>query len=185
MKKAFFGTILSLLVFSCQNESKKLIIEDTNTIDSTDSFNDPIFKELQEESKNYLLDRDIDEDGTPDHISFEYSQGAHCCYYMSIKLSTKKDTINYPFEMDGGYIFGVDGSWPEHFEINDFNCDGYDEIFMEIATYNGKKDPIPSEWTKEYGITTNTIIFDFIDGELVVVDFQGSQYGRFLCSSQN
>jgi len=83
--------------------------------------------------------------------------------------------------MDGGYLFGVDGSWPEHFEINDFNCDGSDEIFMEIATYNGLKDPIPNEWTKDFGVKTNTIIFDFINGEMIIIDFYGSGYGRYLC----
>lgn len=127
---------------------------------------------LLKESENYLKNRDFDGDKISDHMSFSYSGGAHCCYKMGLKLSTKKDTIKYPFEMDGGYGFGiVDGSRHDQFNIDDYDQDGLAEIFMGISTYNGEKYPIDKKWTDEYGIKTNYIIFDFHEGEVVLSDY--------------
>jgi hypothetical protein len=127
---------------------------------------------LIEESNNYLQNRDFDGDGINDHLSFNYTGGAHCCYKMILKLSSVKDTIKYPFEMDGGYGFGiVDGSQHDQFDIDDYDKDGLPEIFMEISTYNGEKYPIEPEWTSKYGIKSNYIIFDYDDGKIVLEDY--------------
>lgn len=132
---------------------------------------------LISESENYLKNRDFDGDMMDDYLSFSYTGGAHCCYKMSIKLSSKKDTINYPFEMDGGYGFGiVDGSQHDQFDIDDFDQDGLPEIFMGISTYNGEKYPIEEEWTREYGITTNYIIFDYYENEIRVIDYDSKRH---------
>lgn len=132
---------------------------------------------LIQESENYLENRDFDGDSISDYLSFSYTGGAHCCYKMSIKLSSQKDTIKYPFEMDGGYGFGiVDGSQHDHFSIDDFDQDGLAEIFIEIATYNGEKYAIEKEWTDDYGITTNYIVFDYQDGEIVIMDYDKEKH---------
>lgn len=120
---------------------------------------------------NYLHNRDLNGDGKADFIGFYYSGGSHCCYTMEILLSGEQDTLKYPFEMDGGYIWGVDGSWPDQFHIKDWDQDGRDEIFMQIQTYNGRPGPIPRKWARKYGIKTNEISFDFREGKLQVADF--------------
>ncbi len=132
---------------------------------------------LIQESENYLKNRDFDGDSISDYLSFSYTGGAHCCYQMNLSLSSKKDTIKYPFEMDGGYVFGiVDGSQSDHFNIDDFDQDGLAEIFMEISTYNGEKYAIEKEWTDEYGITSNYIVFDYQDGEIVIMDYDKEKH---------
>ncbi|MBL4704935.1 MAG: hypothetical protein JKY54_10460 [Flavobacteriales bacterium] len=73
----------------------------------------------QKLSKN----RDFDGDSINDYLSFNYTGGSHCCYKMILKLSSVKDTIKYPFEMDGGYGFGiVDGSQHDQFDSFRENC---------------------------------------------------------------
>ena len=74
--------------------------------------------------------------------------------------------------IDGGYSFGiVDGSQDGHFNIKDYDQDGLVEIFMAISTYNGEAYPIEQEWINEYGIHTNYILFDFIEGKMVLKDY--------------
>lgn len=127
---------------------------------------------LINESENYLENRDFDGDNKSDYIYFSYSGGAHCCYRMNLKLSSKKDTIHYPFEMDGGYSFGiVDGSQTNQFEIKDFDKDGLPEIFMCISSYNGETFKIDPKWTEEFGIKTNRILFDFHDRAVRLSDY--------------
>jgi hypothetical protein len=158
---------------SNQQGISKSIVEGNESFDS-------IFTEVKSpiaESENYLNNRDFDGDNISDIISFRYTGGAHCCYIMSLKLSSKKDTIKYPFEMDGGFEFGiVDGSQHDQFNIDDFDQDGLAEIFMEISTYNGEKYPIKPEWTEKYGIKTNYIIFDYNEGEVVLFDYDRKKH---------
>jgi hypothetical protein len=91
---------------------------------------------------------------------------------MSLELSSKDSLISYPFEMDGGYLLGVEDNSPDHFQIMDFDSDGLPEIYMEIyTTYNDEITPIELEWTRAYGITTNHIIFDYINGVMEVRDY--------------
>lgn len=146
----------------------------------TDSLSDSSYIQVQnliEESVNYLRNRDFDGDGKEDFVGFDYTGGAHCCYRMTLKLSSMKDSIHYPFEMDGGYGFGiVDGSNYDQFTVEDVDEDGLPEIFMGIQTYNGIKDPIPKKWTRKYGIQSNYIIFDFIDGAIILEDFDAEKH---------
>ena len=132
---------------------------------------------LPAESKSYLQHRDFDGDKIMDHLSFNYTGGAHCCYKMILKLSSMKDTVKYPFEMDGGYEFGrVDGSRHDQFEIYDFDKDGLPEIFMGISIYNGEKNPIDPEWFRKYGIQGNFIIFNYNDGEIVIENYDEKRH---------
>jgi hypothetical protein len=119
----------------------------------------------------------MDGDSISDFISFDYSGGAHCCYTLSLKLSSRKDTIHYPFEMDGGYGFGiVDGSNHDQFNIADYDNDGLPEIFLGHSTYNGEPYEIDKNWTKEYGIKTNYIIFDYVNGKIELSDYDSLKY---------
>ena len=62
---------------------------------------------------NWLNSFDLDGDTITDKISFSFSEGAHCCYKIIITLSSEKKEQSFPFEMDGGYIAGVDNSCPD------------------------------------------------------------------------
>lgn len=126
---------------------------------------------------DYLKGRDFDGDGLSDEILFFYTGGAHCCYQFSLKLSSHQDTLTYPFEMDGGYEFGnVDGSQPSQFKIDDFDGDGNPEIFMKIGTYNGVESPVDSAWKLAFGVKSNSIIFDYVNGKIVVEDYDEHIY---------
>jgi hypothetical protein len=115
---------------------------------------------------------DFDGDGNNDRIVYRFTGGAHCCYLISVLLSSDQTLREYPFEMDGGYEGGLDLGNPSRFDIKDFDGDGLPEIFMEINTYNDEIYEIPLEWTKEYGITSNYIVIDYKDAKLIVVDYQ-------------
>lgn len=164
---AFF----TILLFpSCQEEKNEESIPETTDSSAVDEV-----EELIKESENYLQDRDFDGDQFPDAVSFSYSGGAHCCYQLRLKLSSMSDTLQYPFEMDGGYGFGiVDGSQADQFCVEDVDGDGLPEIFMMISTYNAEVSPIDKEWTKEYGITSNYIIFDYANGKVHVMDYDST-----------
>lgn len=114
-------------------------------------------------SQNYLLNRDLDGDGLDDKIDFSIPSGAHCCYKVSLTLSSTKEQINYPFEMEGGYLLGVDNSKPNQFKIEDIDNDGIVEIIMEIKPYIEKEFKI-----KNYDPTFNNfkIVFDYKGGKI-------------------
>lgn len=178
MKQLFIQALFYLLIFilsGCNNFSSE-----ESVIGKTEEITDAMFKEdksLIEESKNYLQNRDFDGDKIDDYLSFNYTGGAHCCYKMILKLSSEKDTIEYPFEMDGGYEFGiVDGSQHDKFNIDDYDKDGLPEIFMEISTYNGEKYSIDTEWTIKYGIKSNDIIFNYSNGKIVIEDYDEKKH---------
>ncbi len=99
------------------------------------------------------LDRvDLDGDGVFDEIAASFSGGAHCCYSLAITPSKSKARVVLPFELDGGYVGGLDLSQPRVFNIADYDGDGIVEICAQIQTYNGEENPLPRAWTKRYGI---------------------------------
>jgi hypothetical protein len=122
------------------------------------------------ESDDWTTQFDFDGDGNRDTVQYSYSGGAHCCYTIAVELSGSGFVYNFPFEMDGGYEYGLDLSKPGHFNIRDYDNDGLPEIFMEINTYNGEKYPLPDEWIQEYGIKTNYIIIEYENKEMTVRD---------------
>jgi len=118
------------------------------------------------------LDRfDIDGDRINDHIDFDFTGGAHCCYKIHIVLSSDKIERRFPFEMDGGYIGKVDNSQPDQFDINDMDTDGLPEILMRIQTYNNETEPIPLTWQNKYGFKSNRIVIDYHNGQLKIKDY--------------
>lgn len=171
--------LLFLLLNGCNNSTSEQKVEKDIT-ENKETISDTALLEVEQliqESINYLQNRDFDGDKINDYLSFYYTGGAHCCYKMVLKLSSIEDTIKYPFEMDGGYGFGiVDGSQHDHFDIDDYDQDGLPEIFMGISTYNGEKFSIDPEWTSKYGIKTNYIIFNYIDGEIVLEDYDKKKH---------
>jgi hypothetical protein len=78
---------------------------------------------------------DFDGDGKPDTVSYRYTGGAHCCYMLRIKM--KASPFSLPFEIEGGYRFGLDLSQPENFNIGDFNRDGKAEILFRKMGFTG------------------------------------------------
>lgn len=175
-----FISLVTLILIGCTESitpKDQTIIKDS--IDSASLVSPEVdeITDLVNESLQYTQNRDIDGDGISDFISFDYSGGAHCCYTLSLKLSSMKDTIHYPFEMDGGYGFGiVDGSNHDQFNIADYDNDGLPEIFLGHSTYNGEPYEIDKNWTKEYGIKTNYIIFDYINGKIELSDYDSLKY---------
>ncbi|MBN1524140.1 MAG: hypothetical protein JW904_06655 [Spirochaetales bacterium] len=119
----------------------------------------------------YLSRFDFDNDNIHDTINYSYSGGAHCCYQISLFLSSSNTTQTFPFQIDGGYIGGFDDSKPDTFFIKDFDNDGLPEIYLKINTYNGDPIDIPIEWQEAYNIQTHYILIDYYNNKIRVIDF--------------
>lgn len=121
---------------------------------------------------DFLSKFDLDGDGVNDRINFDFSGGAHCCYKISIILSSDRTERTYPFQMDGGYVgtAGIDNSKPYQFDIRDADGDGLPEILMQIQTYNGIAQKIPRKWRRKYHITGNHIMIEYENCRLEVKD---------------
>lgn len=102
---------------------------------------------------------DFDGDGRPDRVEVDFSGGAHCCYRIAVTLGDGK-RIELPFELDGGYVGGLDLSQPDRFDVL-VGADGRAALRVEIATYDGEPRPIPPAWTKELGVRSHRIAVRF------------------------
>jgi hypothetical protein len=124
---------------------------------------------------------DFDGDGKEDELNFDYSGGAHCCYKLSVLLSSDSTPYNFPFDMDGHYTGGIDDSWPRHFNVADYDHDGLPEIFMEIQTYNSEVNDVSFP---ELGIFSNYIIIEYEKGKLRAKDMGKFEdpWQYFYCS---
>jgi len=112
---------------------------------------------------------DFDGDGVNDTVEVTFTGGAHCCYRLAVQLTSTGATHRLPFQLDGGYVGGLDLSQPRRFDIR--RTDGnLPEIRMEIETYNGKSEPLPDVWRQQYGIRTHYITVSFVRGHLQVRD---------------
>ncbi len=155
-------TAIIVLLYSCQTNSKQDSGKtNSNIIQIQDSVN-----------ANWLDKFDFDGDSINDHIYFDFTGGTHCCYKMNIVLSSDNTERKFPFEMDGGYLYGVDNSQPDQFDIRDIDGDGLPEILMRIQTYNSKSESIPAKWYNEYGIKSNLILIEYTDGEIKIKDYK-------------
>lgn len=169
MKLSRYIFLVILFATACKmEEENKEVQKEVEVEEGIDLFE---FDSIAAASIAYRQYRDLDGDGIDDEIYFEFTGGAHCCYYMSLELSSKDSLLSYPFEMDGGYLLGVGDNSSDQFQIKDFDNDGLPEIYMEIHAYNGEISPLELEWTRDYGITTSHIIFDYIDGVMEVRDY--------------
>lgn len=114
MTKVLFHTSLLLLIIGCMN---------TTSI---------------EDNSSWRYRYDFDQDNQMDTINYTYSGGAHCCYQLSINLSSLKQEIEIPYEIEGGYIV-FDLSKPDNFNILDIDKDGRPEIV--ITGVQAESDP--------------------------------------------
>lgn len=159
-KNVFILMVLINCLYSCKSNIGK------------DTEKEPFNPVQSDHAVTKWLDRfDIDGDRINDHIDFDFSGGAHCCYKLHIVLSSDKLERKFPFEMDGGYISQVDNSQPGQLDIRDFDTDGLPEILMRIQTYNNEADPIPITWQKKYGFKSNRIMIDYTTGQLKIKDY--------------
>lgn len=117
---------------------------------------------------------DFDGDKKNDEIIYDYTGGAHCCYKISVFLTSREDTIDLPFSMDGGYVGGLDLSQPERFNVLT-SSDGLPEILMEIETYNGSPQPIPAKWKRKYGVESHLIAVGFPNGAIQLRNLEWDQ----------
>jgi antitoxin component YwqK of YwqJK toxin-antitoxin module len=106
---------------------------------------------------DYLTKHDLDGDDINDTITFDYSGGADCCYTMNIRLSCDSIVRKFPFEMDGGYLFGVDNTQPNQFRIVEGGRYRSPYVYMKIANYNNLTRKKRREWKKTYGIKTDQV----------------------------
>jgi hypothetical protein len=112
---------------------------------------------------------DFDGDSKNDTIEVMFTGGAHCCYGLTVRLSATGTIYRVPFELDGGYVGGLDLSQPHRFTICT-SPNGVPEFIMQIATYNGVEQPLPSVWTQLYGIRSHYIGVSFVHGHMQVRD---------------
>lgn len=113
---------------------------------------------------------DFDGDGLKDEVQVSFSGGAHCCYRLSVRLKGSGEVHRLPFQIDGGYLGGLDLSRPKQFDIR--RTDGaLPELVMEIEHYNGIANPLPETWTAQYGFRTHHIAVGFPEGRLRVRDW--------------
>jgi hypothetical protein len=103
---------------------------------------------------------DLDGDGKNDRIVSEFTGGAHCCYRIGAELSSTGETTVFPFEMDGGYPGGLDLSQPDRFTVRT-RPGGRPEIVYQIATYDGKPQPLDPAWTRRWKIHSHRVALCF------------------------
>lgn len=75
---------------------------------------------------------DLDGDGAADQVEESFSGGAHCCYRLTLALSSGP-RLALPFELDGG-----DVDRAAHFAV----ADGGRAIDLWIATYAGRAEAL-------------------------------------------
>jgi hypothetical protein len=113
---------------------------------------------------------DLDGDGQRDAIGYDFSGGAHCCYRLRAQLSSTRQTVRLPFQLDGGYPMGLDLSQPRRFAIRAPEG-ALPELIMEIETYNGRPRALDPAWKRRHGIRTHRIAACFAGGKLRVRDY--------------
>jgi hypothetical protein len=118
---------------------------------------------------------DFDGDGINDTVEVTFTGGAHCCYRLAVRLTSNGVTHRLPFQLDGGYVGGLDLSQPRRFDIR--STDGnLPELLMEIETYDGKPAPIPDAWQRQYGFRTHYVAVGFAHGQLHVRDWPRAKH---------
>jgi hypothetical protein len=96
--------------------------------------------------QSWMRSHDFDGDGKRDLVDVELSGGAHCCYRLTVALSSGP-VVALPFELDGGYVGGLSLDRPENFTVA-VDADGVARLVMTIATYAGRFEPIPLVWVR-------------------------------------
>jgi hypothetical protein len=105
---------------------------------------------------------DLDGDGARDRIEVGFTGGAHCCYTLAIVSGRTGVRTELPFELDGGYVGGLDLSQPERFAVA-VAPSGVAHLVIEVATYGGEPQPLPAEWAA-LGVTSHRIAVSLTGG---------------------
>jgi hypothetical protein len=116
---------------------------------------------------SWTRSHDFDGDGKRDVVAVDYTNGAHCCYKLTVSLSANERVIAIPFDIDGGYLGGLSLERPENFTV-EVGGDGVSAFVMSIATYGGRWDPIPLEWMRRYGARSHRIRVSLRGGDMRV-----------------
>ncbi|HUM50940.1 MAG TPA: hypothetical protein PK431_03955 [Chitinophagales bacterium] len=126
----------------------------------------------QTPTDNWKTSYDFDGDKKNDSVEVSFSGGGHCCYAISITLTSTQQKYIVPFELDGGYINSFDLSNPSNFFIKDFNNDGLPDMYLHIYAYNDEDFEIPAKTKRQYHIKTNRIFISFKDGKMKCFDWK-------------
>jgi hypothetical protein len=155
-----------VILFACSSPAQP---SDTEAAEEAPAAREPAAEPVAREpaAAQSWSSADFDGDTRIDRVLTDFSGGAHCCYHVSIALATGV-THELPFELDGGYVFGLDTSEPERFNVADFTGDGVLDLCMQINTYNGEPSEIPREWIERWNLTSHVVVIYFADGELQV-----------------
>lgn len=111
MKKRILIFLIVLTFFNCTKKTVR-----------------PIDNEIIKKKLNWKYSFDFDNDKIRDSITTSFSNGANCCYYLKIKLSSEKKWKIIKTEINGGYLLGLDLSNKQNFNISDFDKDKLPEI---------------------------------------------------------
>ena len=79
---------------------------------------------------DWRTDHDFDGDGRPDRVDVAFTGGAHCCYVLTVHLTASSRTVRVPFEIEGGYVRGLDLGRPDDFNVADYDGDGAEELCL-------------------------------------------------------
>jgi hypothetical protein len=115
---------------------------------------------------------DWDGDGKNDDVDDRFSGGAHCCYTLGVRLSSRRKMVWLPFWMDGGIDYGYPMDFPdlpEQFSIGR-TPKGLPEMRIEILTSSGLRAPLPQSWRDRYGIRSHHIGVSFPRGDVRLRD---------------
>lgn len=120
---------------------------------------------------------DWDGDGEKDEVEDRFSGGAHCCYRVGVRLSSKQKTTWLPFWIEGGYAYPMDlPDIPEQFSVGR-TPGGLPEIRMRVATYNGRPERLPQSWRDRYRIRSHHLGISFPKGNMRVRDLPRAAAG--------
>jgi hypothetical protein len=114
---------------------------------------------------SWMHSHDFDGDGKRDVVDVEFTGGAHCCYRLTVTLSSGR-AIALPFDLDGGYVGGLTLERPANFTV-EVGADGVARFVMTIAAYGGRFEPIPAEWVR-LGVRSHRIAVSLRTGALEI-----------------
>lgn len=179
--------LIALVISSCaekpSSSSKKTSVNSDNFLVQAVTFEND-FKNTNinyrylhaSQTHDYSNNWDFDGDGKNDEIKFIGMDGAHQYFYLSIKLSTEKETRTYPWIASDMPVLEDFKKLPDNsmahvqqeFVVHDFNADGLPDIFVNSETYN-RGDSLN---LNKYGLTKGRVVLSY---DTTKIDFMISE----------
>jgi len=157
--------LLVMLPFGCaRGDPARIIVGDS--VDAADSSTATMPSTAPANALPWTERFDFDGDGERDRVDVDFTGGAHCCYLLSITM-TSRGVVALPFEIDGGYVGGLSLERPDNFDV-EVGSDGVATLVMTVATYAGRALPIPAAWTRDFGVRSHSIRVDARSGTIRV-----------------